>query len=185
VSTAAIPGVLTHYYEASRGPFRSLTALAPDEGDRLQARLRADGRGFASQRTPDYLHIRRALEQRIRAQFCEQGGQPIRLTPHYMIVGMCDWVITWYAEGRSISVPIDAFDPATVSLTYGDSFPAMRFDPTRPWHGRVWRLDELAEVIARFGLPQDWNPDGAAGPYRYIEAQVWADKPLSTLGLLP
>ncbi len=33
-------------------------------------------------------------------------------------------------------------------------------------------------VVAAFGLPQDWNRDGAGGAERYIEAQVWADEPL-------
>jgi len=33
-------------------------------------------------------------------------------------------------------------------------------------------------LIAEFGLPQDWNPEGKRGPDRYIEAQVWEDTPL-------
>ena len=43
----SIPDVLTHYYEAARGPFRSLTALEPGEADRIQAHIRASGQGFA------------------------------------------------------------------------------------------------------------------------------------------
>ena len=41
--------------------------------------------------------------------------------------------------------------------------------------GQVYTLDELAELVRLYGLPQDWNPDGALGPDRYIEAQVWDD----------
>jgi hypothetical protein len=172
------PDFLTHYYDAARGPFRSLTALAPEDADRIQVFLRQAGIGFASQRAADYLAIRCELEQRIRALFVRKGGQPQRVTPHYMILGACEWVRTWYADGREIRVPLALFDPATVSFTMGDSFPAMRYGDGQPWRGQVYTLDELPEVVELYGLPQDWNPDGARGPDRYIEAQVWSDEPL-------
>lgn len=180
-----IPTVLTHYYEAARGPFRSLTALPPAEADALQAQLRADGQGFASHRTEDYLAIRRELETRIRAMFVARGGSPERATPHYFIVGTCDWVQSWYAEDRALSLPITDFDAATVSLTYGDSFPAMHYHVSQSWRGQVYTLNDLPELVHRFGLPQITNPDGARGPERYIEAQVWSDAPLKARGLLP
>lgn len=179
-----IPGFLTHYYEAARGPFRSLSTLSPADAERLQAAIRASGQGFASQRTPDYLSIRRDLEQNIRALFVARGGQPMRDTPHYMILGACEWVKTWYADGRVVRVPLDRFDPTTVSLTYGDSFPAMRYDDAKPWRGCVYTLAELPEIVGLYGLPQVWNPDGAGGPDRYIEAQVWSDEPLTSSGFL-
>lgn len=178
-----IPDFLTHYYDVARGPFRSLTALAPDEADRIQAQLCADGSGFASQRAPDYLAIRRELEARIRALFVARGGQPQRATPHYWIVGACDWVLGWYEQGAAVQLPLAGLDPAWISLTYGDSFPAMRYGDGKPWRGQVFTLAELPELVALFGLPQDWNPDGSSGPDRYIEAQVWSDAPLRALGL--
>ena len=33
----------------------------------------------------------------------------------------------------------------------------------------------LREMIEKYGLPQEWNADGAQGPERYIEAQVWTN----------
>jgi hypothetical protein len=183
-SPTPIPSTLTHYYDATRGPLRSLTALPPDEGETIQAQLRASGLGFASQRDADYLVIRRELEARIRALFVSRGGLPQRATPHYFIVGTCDWVLSWYAEGRALSLPIIDFDTATVSLTYGDSFPAMRYHVPQPWRGQVYTLAELPDLVLRFGLPQITNPDGARGPERYIEAQVWSDAPLRARGLL-
>ena len=33
-------------------------------------------------------------------------------------------------------------------------------------------------LIEQYGLPQDWNEQGDKGPERYIEVQVWDDKPL-------
>jgi hypothetical protein len=179
-----IPDVLTHYYDAARGPFRSLSTLSPDEAERIQAAICELGRGFASKRNSDYLAIRCELEQKIRALFITKGGQPERETPHYMILGACEWVKTWYVEGCVVSVPLDRFDPAQVSLTYGDSFPAMRYGDGKPWRGCVYTLAELPELARLYGLPQVWNADGSQGPDRYIEAQVWSDEPLRSLGLL-
>jgi hypothetical protein len=42
----------------------------------------------------------------------------------------------------------------------------------------VYTLDELPALVEQHGLPEDWNPDGASGPDRYIEAQIWDDGPL-------
>ena len=39
-------------------------------------------------------------------------------------------------------------------------------------------IDEIKEIIAKYGYPQDWNNDGTKGPERYIEAQVWTDDPI-------
>ncbi len=176
-----IPDFLTHYYEASRGPFRSLSTLTPGEAERVMDCIRQAG-GFASQRSSDYLGIRRELEQRIRELFVERGGQPRRTTPHYLIVGACPWVQTWYLDGREVRVPLSVFDPAVVSLTYGDSFPAMRYGDGQPWCGRVFTLADLPDLVSRYGLPQVVNPDGVRGPDRYIEAQVWDDTALRALG---
>jgi hypothetical protein len=184
IDTDPIPDFLTHYYEAARGPFRSLSTLPSDDAERLQVAIRDSGLGFASQRNPDYLTIRRELEQKIRALFVAKGGQPLRDTPHYMILGACNWVKTWYADGGVVRVPLDRSDPTTVSLTYGDSFPAMRYSDGKPWRGSVYTLADLPEIVRLYGLPQVWNPDGAGGPDRYIEAQVWSDEPLKSLGLL-
>lgn len=181
---AECPDFLTHYYEAARGPLCSLSTLPPDGAERLLTRIRQAGEVFASRRSPDYLAIRRGLEQRIRELFIARGGQPQRATPHYFIVGACPWLLSWYRAGREIRAPLAAFDPSTVSLTYGDSFPAMRFQDGAPWRGQVYMLAELPALVARYGLPQVTNPEGRLGPDRYIEAQVWGDEPLVSLGLL-
>ena len=140
MAETAVPDVLTHYYDAARGPFRSLTALPPDDANRLQAQIVAEARGFASQRTPDYLAVRRELEQRIRRLFVAKGGCPEQDTPHYFIVGTCDWMLTWYERPACLGVPLASVDPAVVSLTYGDSFPAMRYPDGKPWRGQVYTL---------------------------------------------
>jgi hypothetical protein len=54
----------------------------------------------------------------------------------------------------------------------------MNYKDGKPYRGQVYIESELGEIIGRYGLPQEWNPDGKGGPERYIEAQVWDDVPL-------
>jgi hypothetical protein len=173
-----IPPYLYHYYERARGPFRNLSDLSPEEAEALLATIRQRGEGFASQRQADYLTIRRELETFVRARFIDKGGQPLRAHPHYMILGRCDWVKSWYRQGCAVRIPLARFPPEHVSFTYGDTFPAMRYADGKPYRRQVYTLAELPELIRCYGLPQEWNADGAGGPDRYIEAQVWSDAPL-------
>jgi hypothetical protein len=171
----ALPDYLTHYYDAARGPLRSLTELPPGDAEALLESIRARGKAFASRRAPEYLGIRFELEARIREIFISKGGAPLRLHPHYFILGSCDWCLTWYERPLLIRVPVASLPAGAVSFTYGDSFPAMRYPDGKPYRGQVYTLAELPGLVERYGLPQDWNPDGKLAPERYIEAQVWDD----------
>jgi len=173
-----IPDFLSHYYDAERGPFLSLSDLALDEAQQILARLRQQAQTFASQRTADCLAIRRDLEEQVRQKFMAKGGLPQRHCPHYLILGSCPWLKGWYRDGREIRIPLAAVDPAVVSFTYGDTFPAMRFGDGKPYRKQVYTVTELPDVLREFGLPQEWNSLGQYGPDRYIEAQVWADEPV-------
>jgi hypothetical protein len=171
-------GFLSHYYEAASGPFRSLSTLPPAEAEQILDDIRQAGKIFASKRPDDYLRNRRIVERQVRQLFVEKGGQPERPSPHYMIVGDCPWLKDWYQDGRELRILLAAFKAETVSLTYGDSYPAMRYADGRPYRARVYTLAELPFLIETYGLPQIWNAEGQYGPERYIEAQVWADEPL-------
>lgn len=144
-----VPSILSHYYARERGPFRSLSDLPHEEAESVLEAIRQRGDGFASQRRPDYLVIRRDLEALIRQRFIDKGGRPIRSTPRYMILGQCDWVRDWYLEGCSLTVPLARFDPRVVSFTYGDSFPAMRHNDGKPHRGQVSRRTALARRAVR------------------------------------
>ncbi|MHB0858127.1 MAG: hypothetical protein ACYC5M_11230 [Anaerolineae bacterium] len=170
-----VPDTLCHYYEAARGPFRSLSDLPLDEAERVQAGLRQTGVTFASRRAADYLSVRRALEERVRRAFIDKGGRPVRERPLYFTLGPCPWLLSWYLEGAELALSLRALHAETVSFTYGDTFPAMRYQDGKPTRGQVYTVDELPDLIRRFGLPQLCNPEGLTGPDRYIEAQVWAE----------
>jgi hypothetical protein len=171
---------ISHYFDESTGPFRTLSDLEPEEADRILNEIRIQKKGFASKRSSDYLTIRRSLELKARELFILKGGKPIRSYPHYMIVGECLWLLEWFEKGKELRIPITEFDPYTISFTYGDLFPTMRYQDGKKYRGQVYTLNEIYQVINEFGLPQEWNAQGNNGPERYIEVQVWDDKPLST-----
>jgi hypothetical protein len=179
--TLTLPDFLAHYYESVRGPFRSLSDLSPEAAEAILTDIRTRGQIFASQRKSDYLTIRRELEALIRKKFIEKGGKPLRAYPYTMTLGACPWLITWYQDGRELRIPLANFQPDGISFTYGDTFPAMRFQDGKPYRGQVYTLAELPALIEQYGLPQDWNPDGMGGPERYIEAQIWDNAALISI----
>jgi hypothetical protein len=172
------PDYLTHYYEQTRGPFKTLSDLAAADAERLQHELWQDVRLFASKRDETYLKTRRQLERLVRERFIERGGHPSRECPFTMVLGSCRWFYSWYINTREIQIPMRKFDPDSISFTYGDLFPAMRFNDGKPYRGKVYLVAELEALVETYGLPQDTNPDGKLGPDRYIEAQVWTKDPV-------
>jgi hypothetical protein len=179
MAESQVPNFLAHYYEAAAGPFVNLSDLPVEEAEMILEGIRREGQIFASRRAQDYLTIRRELEERVRRLFEQKGGRPARQRPHYMVLGACPWLQDWYVKGCELRIPLAAFDPAIVSFTYGDTFPAMRYPDGKPYRQQVYTVQELPELVRLYGLPQEWNADGKAGPDRYIEAQVWDDAPLS------
>lgn len=168
-----IPQHLYHYYEATVGPFVNLSDLPQAEAEIILEGIRRRKLIFAGERSSEYLTIRRALEEKVRAAFIRKGGEPTRRRPHYMTLGACPWLEEWYQDGRWLRLPLTAFDPKSVSFTYGDTFPAMRYDDGKTHRKQVYLMEDLSELINLYGLPQLWNPDGRRGPDRYIEAQIW------------
>lgn len=59
-----------------------------------------------------------------------------------------------------------------------DSHPTFspRITDNKEYRKKLYLYNEIVEVIAKYGLPQDWNNDGEYGPERYIEAHIWSDE---------
>ncbi|MGO4373544.1 hypothetical protein AB4Z21_22815 [Paenibacillus sp. MCAF20] len=72
-----------------------------------------------------------------------------------------------------MAIPWDEFLEESISFTYGDLFPTMRYGDGKPYRKQVYTKAEITEIIKQFGFPQDWNVNGDHGPERYIEVQVW------------
>jgi hypothetical protein len=152
--------------------------LPLEQAEQILGGIRRNGNRFASQRASDYLRKRFELEVKIRRLFEEKGGKPKLARPHYMILGSCPWLKSWYVDGQELQIKLALISEDCMSFTYGDSFPAMRYKDGKPYRGQIYVMSELREIIQCYGLPQEWNSNGTGGPERYIEAQIWDDAPL-------
>ena len=176
---------LYHYYEKSNGPFKNLSDLAIDEAQKVLNEIKLKNEVFASHRYEGYLERRKELEQTARNIFISKGGKPIRNVPHYMVIGECEWLQSWYKEGEYERIHISKFKLDTISFSYGDLFPTFSLHVTdnREYRKNVYTYEEIIVLIQKYGLPQYWNEDGRYGPERYIEVQVWSDEQLMKRGI--
>ncbi len=171
--------LLSHYYDQETGPFRNLSDLSPAEAARILDDIKTRRPTTqCAKRQPTYLQDRQHYEAILRSEFIQKGGKPERNAPHYMIVGHSPWLLTWYEHPACITLPVEAFDTSTLSFTYGDSHPTFspRVNDGREYRKKLYTYEEIVGIIEKYGLPQDWNPDGAYGPERYVEVQVWSDE---------
>ena len=70
-------------------------------------------------------------------------------------------------EAYKVLLSIKAEKPETMCAKRQDSYVADR---------RRFEAILRTEFRKKYGLPQDWNPDGKYGPERYVEAHVWSDR---------
>lgn len=192
VTAHSVPDVATHYFVAGRPPFLNLSDLPEDE---LSLAIAALGREHAegkSQRTfgRRYMDLRRQTEARLRELFAASGGEMQRSAPHYFVLGTSAWFEALSPDMRSVSVSLDDLPKRSTSVTYPDSVVAMRCgaafglpDVAKPYHDRVFTLDELPDLIAQYGLPDDEADENYQGYEfrefeKFIEVQVWSDEVL-------
>jgi hypothetical protein len=176
---------LYHYYEKAIGPFRNLSDLPAEEAAEILDSIRQTKEVMAGRREAGYMERRYELEQLARAMFISKGGQPVRQVPHYMVVGECEWLSSWYEEGEAVQIHISSFNTDRLSFSYGDLFPTFspKVNDGKEYRGNIYTYKEMLQLIHKYGLPQVWNKDGARGPERYIEVQVWDDEALKLTDL--
>lgn len=170
---------LYHYFDRRTGPFKSLTKLSPEKAKEVLETVKAERpASFCAKRNEEYVEKRRRCEAILRKEFAAKGGMMEIESPHYMVLGYSPWLYSWYEQPEYIKIPVEEFDLRTVSFTYGDSMPTFsdRVNDGREYRKKLYTYDEILEVIAKYGMPQDWNDDGRQGPERYIEAHVWSDR---------
>ena len=170
---------LYHYFEKSKGPLLSLSALPIEEAVGIQNRIVTDNKTFAAKRNEQYLPRRRELEIIVREQFIEKGGEPEKESPHYFVIGECPWLATWYEQADFIKIPVSKFDLKTVSFTYGDTFPTFSPNVTdgMEYRNTVYTYQEILKIIEKYGMPQDKRDVSIFAQPCYVEAQVWSDEP--------
>ena len=93
---------------------------------------------------------------------------------------------------RSVTLKLGDLPSDVTSFTYPDSFTAMGLGPqfglphdAKPYHERVYRIEDLDRIVSEYGLPEDQPDEDYTGyehrPFeKYIEVQVWSDLPITT-----
>lgn len=190
-----LPEHITHYYSRSDRPFQNLSDLGPEALDGVLDRLRqrklqnpAFRRVFGSA----YMAFRARTEEKLRTLFKARGGRPERASPYYFILGTCPWFAGLYPDTGCVTLDCRSLPQGCASVTYPDSFISMGFgpdyglppQPVQPYHGKVFLLEELPELVSRYGLPDGRAGDEYQGyearPFeKYIEVQLWADGPVA------
>lgn len=170
--------LLYHYYDKDIGPFKNISELSALEAEGVMQRLATEKKGaFCNQRNANYFAMRRYYEGILRDEFLKKGGKILRSVPHYMVVGSCDFLKSWYENSAYLCIDVDRFDKTTLSFTYGDSHPTFseKVNDGKEYRRKLYTYDEILKVIDKYGLPQDWNSEGLYGPERYVEVHVWTD----------
>ena len=173
--------LLYHYYEKAIGPFRSISDLSDEKAEEVLQKIRREKPdGFLAKRPDDYVQKRRRFEGILKQEFLKKGGLIERDTPHYLVVEAVPFFEKWYEQPEHIILDTENLDLRTISFTYGDSHPTFsgNVKDGKEYRNRLYLYDEILEIIARYGLPQIWNPDFKYGPECYIEVQMWTDRGL-------
>ncbi len=181
--------VLTHYYRPFSEPLLSLSELSEDRRSIVLAGV-AEHEPLPLRLTrPDYFEKRRWLEEAMRTRFLEKGGRPIRVHPHYFVLGEFSH---WETDGsKKVQIPLSGVPEDCVSFTLTDSFFNYRGTnlrgvpiPTRPYHGTLFLREEMHDQLVAHRLPaEDWDSNPDRQFEVYVEAQLWSDEPvLSKLG---
>jgi len=184
---------LIHYYRKGSEPFQSLSALSDNDAITLMSLLYVQGAIFWERfkQPAEYLRIRREIENTMHQEFISKGGNPQLNYPIYMILGRSKWASEVVDESTlettaEKEVPLSIFHESDISFTYPDSMVSYMFarqkDPKfyqQGYHGRVFTLTEIAEIIDINGMPgEEWNTNIPKNLAHYIEVQVWNKKPL-------
>lgn len=181
-----IPSYITHYYLPDRRPFLNLSELDDSVLDLVLTELREKhSKGELKRTFPDsYVEERRKTERHIRQHFVRKGGKPTRSYPHYFVLGESTTLRDMEADLREVRIPLSEVYPKLLSFTWPDSMASLELaeDPQlrKPYHGQVFTLQEIAEVVRHHGSPVDGLMRTAQHGYiNYIEAQLWSDEPVA------
>lgn len=172
---------LYHFYDKRSGPFKSLTAIPREEAFAVFENIKSERPdSLTAQRDTGYITKRRNCERIVKNEAEKKGIIMDIPSPHYMVVEFSPWLSTWFEQPGEIKIPIEEFDTRKISFTYGDSMPTFspRIKDGKEYRKQVYTYEEILKIIDKYGLPQDWNDDGAHGPERYIEAQIWTNEPI-------
>ncbi|MGO1080083.1 hypothetical protein [Inquilinus sp. CA228] len=180
---SVMPDVVTHNYDPGGLFLGNVCDLPPVEAEQVLDRIRTSGR---RQIKPIYLRKRLETEAWLMAERRRLLGTTRRERPIYFFLGH-------FADGKdpsrpcSLVMPLDALPEDVVTFTFPDSMASLSIatcddhrDERRPYHGRVFSLSQIMEVVAEFGVPDaSWSQDHRRRFDRYVEVQVWDERPVT------
>jgi hypothetical protein len=181
----AIPGIVTHNYDPLHGPFRKICALPDAQAQRILDSIALSGKRLIRE---NYLRRRRKTEAWLLSERQRKMGSPAIGHPIYFFLGdMADGLDP--SRPESIVLPLVALPADMLTFTFPDSMaslPLSLYDEhasdRMTYHGKVFTLEEIGKVIEEFGMPSErWQTDQTVKYDRFIEVQLWDDRPLREL----
>ncbi len=177
-----LPTVITHNYHPDRGALQNLCDLPHCEAVAILEEINT------SRQVPlkaNYLERRQKTERWLYGERTRKLGQPLLKHPIYFFLGD-------FADGldssrpTSLVIPLAALPPKVLTFTYTDSMASLPLATEEihkrgcmPYHGQVFTLKEIKDVVAEFGLPDRENkPAAHTSCGSFIEVQIWDDQPL-------
>ncbi|RWO08717.1 MAG: hypothetical protein EOS08_31800 [Mesorhizobium sp.] len=177
-----IPEVVTHNYDPGGVFLANLCDLPLGEAEQVLQRIRDAGKRTIK---ANYLGRRLKTEAWLINERQRLLGQTRRNRPIYFFLGD-------FADGQDLSrpcsmvMPLAEFPSDVLTFTYPDSMASLpiatRDDhrPERqPYHGQVFTLHQIKRVVEEFGMPGErWRTDHLRRHDRFIEVQVWDERPI-------
>jgi hypothetical protein len=186
-----IPSVLTHYYEAERGPFKNVCDLSEEELDDLIAAEKGAKTAFNRFALgKDFFKIRRAADDLLIEKYVEKFGFRPGCRPFYAVLGEFDRTLSMYRDGRTIRLNVYEFSREEVTFMYPDHFvlvwsrglyppPSAWFGPHPYSHERfhdcLFTYDELPDAFLTHSLEERIVHAKQQNLWvsSYIEAHIW------------
>jgi hypothetical protein len=177
-----IPQIVTHNYDPAAPFLANLCSLTRTHAERALQTIRDSGLRTIK---ANYLDRRLATEAWLIRERHRLLGNTRLPRPIYFFLGN-------YADGKdpsrpsSLVMPLSAFPNSVITLTYPDSMTSHslatredRWHDRMGYHGRVYTLSEIPRVVQEFGMPfRDEDIVNSRRFDRFIEMQVWDDRPI-------
>jgi hypothetical protein len=180
MSVRYLPDVVTHTFHPEAVFLSNICDLNCDEAQRILSQFRINGARLKS----NYLDRRLETESWLIEERDRILGQTRRKRPIYFFLGnFADWVDA--SRPNSLVMPLKVFPPEILTFTYPDSMAALanksdaQWADRKPYHGKVFSLSEIKQVVREFGCPHNSKQNPAAFGERFIEMQVWDERPIT------
>lgn len=180
-----VPDYLTHYYLPERGPFLSISYLEGEELEKVIRELKqmCEAGQFRRGIADWYIEERKSTEEFLKEEFRKKGGKIEIDFPHYFVLGSSRMQKSMAPGTEEVRINLSEVPKEFLSFTYPDSIASRvlcKDDRNRrPFHGQVFTLDEILDIIDSYGFPEDKveEVDGIRFPL-FIEAQLWSTAPI-------